>query len=67
MHPSITVDRIVRMVKRGQRTDTFPGVCLACGKTAKQPCEPDAEHYPCAYCKRPEVYGAEHVLFMVHA
>ena len=69
MHASITPSRIVSMVKRGMHDDTLPGVCLTCGRTAKQPCEPDARQYPCLYktCEQPTVYGAEEVLFMVQS
>lgn len=67
MHASITVDRIVRMVKRNMRdVDSYAGICHACGKTA-QNVEPDARNYPCAKCKATEVYGAEETLFMVQA
>jgi len=66
-HPSLTLKRVVAAVRYGMRNDTFPGFCIACGRKAKQPCEPDASEYPCGYkaCGKPAVYGAEEVLLML--
>lgn len=61
-HTSITLDRIVRMVKR----DAMQGICGGCGKTVSN-VEPDAERYPCPKCKAPRVYGAEQWLLMTQA
>lgn len=58
-HKSITLARIVRMVKR----DDYSGICGACGKTAHN-VEPDARKYPCESCQAPRVYGAEEWLMM---
>ena len=57
MHPSITEHRIVLAVKRDDGT----GFCLECGKSQKF-VEPDARNYPCRYCKKLEVIGAEQLL-----
>ncbi len=69
MHPSITLDRVVRAVKRSMRDDLYIGFCLTCGRKAKQSCEPDAEHYPCLFksCGAATVSGAEQILFQIHA
>jgi hypothetical protein len=69
LHPSLTVARIVNAVKRGMRTESYPGFCIACGRAAKQPCEPDAERYPCQFarCGQLAVYGAERLLLEVVA
>ena len=65
IHPSITAQRVANAVRASQRNDTFPGFCTACGRKAKQPCEPDAENYPCQHksCGQAAVYGAEQLLF----
>jgi hypothetical protein len=67
LHPSLTVDRIVRAVRRNMSQDTFTGFCAACGRKAKQSCEPDAREYPCLFksCGQSSVYGAEELLLMV--
>ena len=43
------------------------GFCVACGRKAKQPCEPDAREYPCLFvsCGQRTVYGAEELLLEV--
>lgn len=69
MHASITVLRLVRAIKRSHRDcDYYPGICISCGRSAKQNCEADAENYPCQFqsCKQLAVYGAEQLLFMMH-
>lgn len=53
MHPSLTLDRIVRAVKCSMHTDGGQGFCIACGRKAKQWCEPDARGYLCAYKRCP--------------
>ena len=65
IHPSITPDKLVRVIRASMRNDTFPGFCIACGRRAKQNCEPDAREYPCQYrsCGKLAVYGAEELLF----
>ncbi len=67
IHPSLTAERLTRAIKRSMRDDTFPGFCVACGRRAKRPAEPDAREYPCSYkrCGGQTVYGAEELLFMV--
>jgi hypothetical protein len=69
IHPSLTADKVARAVRASQRNDTFPGFCIACGRKAKQNCEPDARAYPCTFksCGKPAVYGAEELLFMVQS
>lgn len=66
IHPAITERRLVSAIKRSMRDDTFPGFCIACGRKAKQPCEPDAREYPCLFkgCGKRAVYGAEELLAM---
>lgn len=65
MHPSITVKRVVAMVKKSQRDcDYYPGICKDCGKTANN-CEPDAEGYICSHCGKPSVTGAENLLMEI--
>jgi len=65
MHVSLTVDRIVRAVRRNMRDcDSYTGFCTSCGKT-RPGCEPDAREYPCPKCKTNTVYGAEELLLMV--
>ena len=62
MHPSITLKRVMAMVRKSQRDmDYYPGICKACGKTASN-CEPDAEGYICSRCGKPSVNGAENLL-----
>jgi hypothetical protein len=68
MHPSLTVDRIVRAVQRNMRDcDSYTGFCTTCGRKAKQNVEPDARDYPCGFksCGQSTVYGAEELLLMV--
>lgn len=67
LHPSLTVARILRAAKSNMVRDTFIGFCVACGRKAKQPCEPDAREYPCQFasCGQHAVYGAEELMFHV--
>lgn len=69
IHPAVTLARIVNAVKRSMRDESYPGFCIACGRKAKQPCEPDAREYPCQYksCGKLAVYGAEELLMMVQS
>ncbi len=67
-HPSLTQDRIVRAVRRNMRdSESYIGFCTACGRKAKQNCEPDASNYPCQFksCGANMVYGAEELLLRV--
>ena len=57
MHKTLTYRRIVSAVKRDDGT----GFCTVCGKSQKF-VEPDARNYPCKFCKRLEVIGAEQLL-----
>jgi len=69
MHPSLTVDKLARAVRRSMSDDSYPGFCTACGKRHTN-VEPDAERYPCSShaCKgSPTVYGAEQLLLLVQA
>lgn len=69
IHPSLTAAKVARAVRSNMTGDTFIGFCIACGRKAKQPCEPDARAYPCQFkaCGKNAVYGAEELLFMVQA
>lgn len=65
LHPSLTESRIVRAVKRNAVASmNYIGFCIACGRKAKQSCEPDARGYPCDYksCGKLTVYAAEELL-----
>ena len=66
IHSSLTQARIVRAAKRAMFGEGGDGFCIACGRKAKQYCEPDAERYPCQYarCAQPAVYGAEQLLLL---
>lgn len=65
MHSSITIKRVVAMVKKANRDmDYYPGICKKCGKTAMN-CEPDAEGYICKSCGKPAVTGAESLLMEI--
>jgi hypothetical protein len=59
-HPSITLSRVVRLVK----LDNYRGICLACGK-ATRGVEPDAANYTCSSCGKPAVMGAENILISI--
>ena len=67
IHPSLTIDKVARAVKRSMRDDTFPGFCIACGRKAKQNCEPDVAGDPCQFrdCGQNGVYGAEELLIHI--
>ena len=69
IHPRLTASLITSAVKRSMRDDTFPGFCIACGRKAKQNCEPDARAYPCEFksCGKSAVYGAEELMFHIVA
>lgn len=70
MHASLTQTRIVNAVRRNMRDcDSYIGFCKACGRKAKQNCEPDARHYPCQFktCGQNEVFGADELLLEVVA
>lgn len=71
IHPSITIDKLVRAVKRSMHDTANEGFCIACGRKTKpgQFVEPDARAYPCQFksCGGNTVYGAEELLLMVQA
>lgn len=69
IHPNITLAKVERAVRRSMMDESYPGFCIACGRKAKQPCEPDAREYLCQFksCGKNAVYGAEELLFMVTA
>jgi predicted RNA-binding Zn-ribbon protein involved in translation (DUF1610 family) len=64
-HSSVTVERVVEMVKRYRVTLDNPGICFACGEEAHE-CEPDARNFRCDDCGKYEVYGAEEALMEVY-
>lgn len=64
MHPSVTVDRIVDLIRESHSSLSNPGICLACGADADG-CEPDAREYNCECCDKNKVYGAEELLLML--
>jgi len=47
-----------------EHVDSNDGCCLNCEEWTTGGVEPDAEHYPCAYCGEEEVYGAEQLMIM---
>ena len=55
----ITLDAIIAAVE----ADDYIGICRACGQECMS-VEPDAERYTCESCGKPQVYGAEQLLFM---
>ena len=68
IHPSLTSSRIVSAVRRNMcDCDSYIGFCAACGRKAKQNCEPDAREYPYLFksCGGNTVYGVEELLLMV--
>lgn len=64
MHKSITLNRITAAVERAAHSLDNPGFCASCG-VAVEGIEPDAEHYECEECGKPQVYGAEQLLIML--
>ena len=40
------------------------GMCIACGETHDENCEPDARGYICSNCDASKVYGIEELLMM---
>ena len=64
VHPSVTKDRVIEAVERGNTSLDNPGICLACGLD-QDGCEPDARRYECDSCGENAVFGAEELLFMI--
>lgn len=58
LHASLTPERILEAVERGNTTLDNPGFCTACGEEAEG-CEPDARNYECEHCGERAVFGAE--------
>ena len=56
----VTLDQIMAAVE----ADDNMGFCLACGAEAMG-VEPDARHYTCESCGKPEVFGAEELLLRI--
>lgn len=63
IHQSVTVDRVIRAMKRSYSTLDNPGFCIKCGADADG-CEPDARRYECEECGERGVYGAEELLMI---
>lgn len=64
IHASITMARVMRLVRKRDRSLDNPGICLNCGKGSNN-CEPDARNYQCDHCHERQVFGAEEILFML--
>lgn len=45
-----------------QHVGQYNGLCLCCGEIRGGDTEPDAEKYPCRYCKRNCVMGMENAM-----
>ena len=60
MHKSITLKRVMRLVK----TDDYRGICLECGNGVRG-VESDAEGYKCAMCGMSAVMGVENLLMSI--
>ncbi len=64
LHPSITPDRVERMVMDNMFGLSNDGICKHCGET-QDGCEPDAQGYYCEDCGHHAVYGAEELLMEI--
>jgi hypothetical protein len=64
LHASITSERVIEAIKRGNNTTDNPGICVSCGED-QEGCEPDAERYKCETCGQMAVYGAEQLLLYI--
>ena len=64
IHPSITQERVVKLVQSQMFGLEDPGLCIACGAERGQ-CEPDAQEYECEECEQNTVYGAQELLFHI--
>lgn len=58
MHPSVTWERVARMLQETMLTLDNPGLCVACGEETDG-VEPDARRYECEHCGEHAVYGLE--------
>ena len=47
-------------------TDSYDGICLACGEICEGGCEPDAMNYECFHCGEYKVMGAEFAMMSGH-
>lgn len=61
IHPSITSDRIIKLINKRNTTLDNPGLCIACGNE-QDGCEPDARDYECEECGHKTVYAPEELL-----
>jgi len=61
IHASITQEMVLDAVKRQMFGLDNPGFCVACGEESEG-CEPDATNYPCDYCDKRQVFGAEELM-----
>lgn len=61
IHPSVTADRVMELVRHYANSLDNPGICLRCGSDADG-CKPDARRYTCESCEEPGVYGVEEIL-----
>lgn len=61
LHSSITAERVVETIERGNTVFSSPGICKACGEDADG-VEPDARNYKCEGCGESQVFGAEELL-----
>lgn len=64
MHETITQDRIMEAIERGNVGLDNPGFCIECGEE-RDGCEPDARRYLCDACGKRAVYGAEELLLQL--
>ena len=62
MAQKITTERLLAALER----DDYTGFCLGCG-SERDGCEPDARRYECYDCGENKVWGAEELLFHLHA
>ena len=51
-------------IQKSIEKDENAGFCKSCG-TKHMQVEPDARKYTCKKCKKPDVYGAEELLFHI--
>lgn len=58
MAAKVSLDRVMEAIE----ADDNIGFCLACG-TEAYGVEPDARGYSCEECGKPQVFGAEELLF----
>jgi predicted RNA-binding Zn-ribbon protein involved in translation (DUF1610 family) len=59
---TISLERVMEAI----RADDDVGFCIACGAKVYG-IEPDARKYSCEECGKPQVYGAQELLFRLAA